>query len=233
MSHCDSAATRAALGVVGVALLISLSACGAATTSANTAPSPTSTLSTASPTTAGPTVLFQSTLTPPPSGWESDPAVGCFFDSTGFHVKQIGECNLPLQNLLEPTDTWENADITVQVKQISGPSTQVYGIGLGSGPQIDRFAIDSAGKWTFLVCNGSNCTATDGLAASPAIHAGSGASNTLEVRVVTTHFDVFVNGTKVGQADDNNYGNISGQSFLVGNDASEVVFTNLKITTAS
>jgi hypothetical protein len=50
---------------------------------------------------------------------------------------------------------------------------------------------------------------------------------------VGSHFDFFVNGTKVGQADDYNYGSISGQIALDGSDTIEVVFNNLKISTAS
>jgi hypothetical protein len=72
-----------------------------------------------------------------------------------------------------------------------------------------------------------------GLIASPAIHVGLGATNTLEVRVLDSHFDFFVNGTKVGQADDTNYIAISGNDVLEGSDGIEIVFSNLTISTAS
>ena len=55
--------------------------------------------------------------------------------------------------------------------------------------------------------------------------------NTLEVHAVQSHFDFFVNGTKVGQADDSSP-DIGGPAALTGSAGIEVVFSDLKITSA-
>jgi hypothetical protein len=141
---------------------------------------------------------------------------------------------LPNTSFEVQTNTVTNADITVQVKQVGGPATGSYGIGLGIPIQWDRFDITSSGKWSFVSCKGARCTTFVGSTASAAIHAGLGVTNTLEVRVVNSHFDFFVNRTKIGQVDDSNYVlNISGQIALDGSDGIEVAFNDLKITTAS
>jgi hypothetical protein len=200
-------------------------------------PRPTSTpaIPTATATPTGPKVLFQNSLASPPSSdWSNDPSTGCFFAGGGFHVKGQVNCMLPNASFQVQTDTVTNADITVKVKQVGGPATGSYGIGLGNPLQWDRFDINSAGRWSFLYCQGARCTTIVGSTASAAIHAGLGMTNTLEVRVVNNHFDFFANGTKIGQADDSNYVlNISGQIALDGSNGIEVAFNDLKIATAS
>jgi hypothetical protein len=231
----------AALGTIAAVLLITILAAvlfaqrGAPSHSAGPRPTSTPANPTATATPTGPTVLFQNSLaSPPDSSWPNDPSIGCFFAGGSFHAKQIMNCGIPASvSYSEPTGMYENADITVQVKQIGGPATGSYGIGLGNTVQWDRFDIESTGKWSFLDCQGANCTAIVSPTASAAIRTGLGATNTLEVRVVSNHFDFFVNGTKVGQADDINYLNRSGQFALDGSDTIEVVFNNLKIATAS
>jgi hypothetical protein len=201
---------------------------------ANSHPTPTLSAPTATVTPVVSTVLFQNPLaSPPDSNWINDPSQGCFFGSGGYHARDIKNCLIPDGSFQDATSLVQNADITVQVKQIGGPTSGTYGIGLGIPVQWDRFDIESSGKWTFLACQGATCTADVGLTASPAIHTGIGATNTLEVRVNGVHFDFFVNGTKLGQADDSKYSTISGLVALDGNDGIEVVFSNLKVATAS
>jgi hypothetical protein len=216
--------------VLGVALLVALGACGSASTAKSTTQaSPTATATpTAIP--AGSKVLFTNTLTPPPSDWTNEPATGCYWDGTGFHVKGTNNCGVPA-HFQDETNMWQSADANVQVKQISGPTSDSYGIGLGYGVQYDRFDVQSDGKWAFLYCRGSNCTALVNPTASPAIHTGLGATNTLEVRVVAPHFDFYVNGTKVGQVDHNLYSSFADYMLFDGSDAIEVVYTNLTIST--
>jgi hypothetical protein len=231
------AGARAALGIASVALLAAVAACGSGSTASSPAGSgTTATPSAPTPTTApaGPKVLFQNSLAlPPDSGWIDDPSFGCFFAGGGYHIKDTAHCGIPNGSFQDQTSLVQDADVTVQVKQVGGATGVGYGIGLGNPVQLDRFDIESDGKWAFLACQGSHCTTDVALSASPAIHTGLGASNTLQVRVQVTHFDFYVNGTKVGQADDANYSSISGQIALDGSDGIEVVFNNLKIATAS
>jgi hypothetical protein len=235
MSHSIRAltriGTRAVLGLVGATLLVCVSACG----STSNASAPTATATMAAPTpTSGPTIIYQDPLTSPSPTWINDPSLGCFFGSGGYHVKNQLSCGVPPGTYNVPgndpgDDRLGNADISVQVKQISGPTTQLYGIGFRDFYQFD---IESDGKWAFRVCHGACTTApVVGPTANPAIHTGLSAANTLEVRAVGSHFDFFVNGTKVGQADDSTYP--IGLQALIGEYGIEVVFSNLKITTAS
>jgi hypothetical protein len=197
-------------------------------------PSPTPVVTHPIPT--GPTVLLQSSLTPAPSNWVSGASTGCLFASDGLHIKNAVGCALPVEGFEDQTGYWQNGRITVQVKQIAGPVTGTYGLNLGGRSNAgvfvaDRFDIDSTGKWFFRECYLNNCADTVGLTANPAIHAGLGATNTLEVRINGAHFDLFVNGTKVGQADDSAYPNSSGHASLECGDNVEVVSTNLTLAT--
>jgi hypothetical protein len=207
-----------------------LSACG----SASTASAPTATATTAAPTpTPGPTIIYQDPLTSPSSGWTNDPAYGCFFGSDGYHVTGVlvgfagNECIVPTPLALGEL---YDVDISVQVKQISGPTTQLYGIGTR---RDHRFDIEGDGKWTFRACFTPPCKTVVGLTANPAIHTGLGAANTLEMRAVGVHIDFFVNGTKVGQVYDPTASNASGVTLDGSSGGFEFVFSNLKITTAS
>jgi hypothetical protein len=183
-----------------------------------------------------PTGLLQSTLAPAPSDWVSGASTGCLFESDGLHIKNAASCALPLEAYENQTGYWQNGRITVQVKQIAGPATGTYGINLGGRSnagafESDRFDIDSTGRWFFQVCYLNNCVDKVGLTTNPAIHAGLGATNTLEVRINGTHFDLFVNGTQVGQADSSTYSNTSGHASLECGDNVEVVYTNLTLAT--
>src|SRR5262249_40694045 len=93
-------------------------------------PHPTATLAapTVTATLAGPTVLFQNSLASTPSSdWTNDPSVGCFF-AGGYHDKDAFYCPIDINvvnvsanvNLQDATNYVQNADITVQVKQIGG-----------------------------------------------------------------------------------------------------------------
>jgi hypothetical protein len=144
-------------------------------------------------------------------------------------MKGVTFCVIPPENYKHVSGELDNADISVQVKQITGQTTQPYGIGLRYIPGfLYRFDITSDGKWTFDVCHGA-CTAAVGLTANPAIHKGLSATNTLEVRAVGSHFDFFINGAKMGQADDDT--TEAGPASLDASSGIEVVFNNLKITT--
>lgn len=61
-----------------------------------------------------------------------------------------------------------------------------------------------------------------------AIKGGLNVKNTLLVRMKGSHFDFYINGTKVGEVDDTTY--TSGLSGLFGNDYNDVAYTNFKVT---
>ena len=90
------------------------------------------------------------------------------------------------------------------------------------------FYIDSNSKWGFS--KHVNNTRTDVIPYqfNAAIKGGLNVKNTLLVRMKGSHFDFYINGTKVGQADDSTY--TSGLSGLFGNDNIEVAYNNFKIT---
>jgi hypothetical protein len=202
-------------------------------------PAPTATVTRPTPT-SGPTVLLQSSLTPAPSDWVSSAGTGCLFESDGLHIKNGVGCGLPVIGFEDQTGYWQNGRITVSVKQIAGPPTGTYGMNLGGksnpGPngiasETDRFDIDSTGRFFFQECYNGACQYAVTLTANPAIHAGIGATNTLEVRITGGHFDLYVNGTKVGQADSSTYPNTGGHASVECDNNIEVVYTNLMLAT--
>jgi hypothetical protein len=239
MSHPISAVirvgVRTALGIVSAALLVGIASCGSpsaassptsagpttTTTGANTTPNPTSTSSS--------TVIYQNALTLPSGAWANNVSDGCFFGSGGYHLAGAAYCFAPAGDL-------GDVDVTVHVKQIGGPTTSAFGIGvrIRYTPRLAfRYIVEGDGTWAFLKCNGeAACTMLVNRSANSAIHRGLDAVNTLELRAVGSHFDFFVNGTKVGQADD--ITNLEGGPVaLIGSSGSEVVFSNLAIMAAS
>lgn len=197
-----------------VLCILGVAACGAG---------PTST-SAASATPSGPTVLFQDALTPSSTGWSSD--ADCVLKSDGFHFTASVIC-------FAPADDARNVDISVQARQVSGPTTVFYGIVFrhASTGNYYQYNIDSNGKWTFLKSVGGNVATVVPFTANAAIKAGLNATNTLEVRAVGATLTFFVNGTQVGQTRDTTY--TSGSTGLIGDDGIEVVNTQFKMTAAS
>jgi hypothetical protein len=211
-----SALARATWAILAAGLLIGLSACSILPTTrtgptVTPGPSPTPTV----------TVIYQNALTSVASDWSNDQ--NCSFASDGYHIKGAFICLSPAGQL---TDT----DIKVQASQISGPTLNPYGIALrrpSSGNRYE-FDIDGNSKWVFFKCVQGTCSTLVDYTANAAIAGGLNASNTLEVIAVGSHFDLFVNGTKVGAADDTTFA--SGEAGLSGDDNLDVVFTNFSIT---
>lgn len=73
----------------------------------------------------------------------------------------------------------------------------------------------------------STCTRVVDYTPNAAIHGGYNVENTLEVQAIGSHFEFFVNGTQVGQADDTWFQ--VGEVGLTGDQDIEVVFTNITI----
>jgi hypothetical protein len=217
------------IGII-VAILVVLVGGGAAAvafsgggtpTAATGTPTATSTLGpTATP---KPTVLYQQSFAsqPPSSDWSQDD--NCFYSNGGYHIKNGYFC-------FAPAGTQADVTITVDVQQISGDTTLPYGIGFRrpSAGKHYEFDIDSTSEWVFYSCDPNTCNAVVDYTKNSAIKGGLNTKNTLSVTSKGSHFDFFVNGTKVGQADDSTYA--SGELGLLGSENVEIVFNNLLVT---
>ncbi len=186
-------------------------------------------ISISTPTLSGPTA------TPTPTVLYSDPLTAgatslggtqhCIPQSDGLHVHDNFACYVP-------AGTLTNVDVTVQVKQLSGKTIEPYGIEVRrSDSGWDEFDIDSNSKFIIFRCVGSACATNTRIVnytASAAISGGLNTTNTLEVRAVGSHFDFYVNGTKVSGTDDTSFS--AGVVGLSASSGIEVVYTDLKIT---
>lgn len=169
-------------------------------------------------------VVYQNTFASDAKGWRDNEA-DCFWRNDGYHVTNGHVCYAPI-------DSQTDVDITVEVEQLSGPSTSPYGIefrsdGVGSDYE---FSINSAGEWVLYSCRENNCAKLVDYTENDAIHSSLITPNIIEVRVVGSHFEFFVNGTRVGSFDDTSF--VAGQVGLVANTNDDCVFTHLVITRA-
>ena len=168
------------------------------------------------------TVLFNDPLTSNVNGWLNDS--NCFFENSSYHVKGNYLCFAPAGNIID-------ANISVDVQQVAGPTTWGYGIMLRhvSNGNFYEFAVISNSEWDFSkVVNG---TRTHILQFTPttALKGGLNTVNRLLVRAQGSHFEFFINGTQVGQADDTTFS--TGITGVASSGADiEVAFNNFKIT---
>jgi hypothetical protein len=126
-----------------------------------------------------------------------------------------------------------DGNITVQAKQVAGSLREGYGIVFrrtSTGTWYE-FDIDGNRHWAFYKNVNGTGTAIVDFAPSPAIKGGLNTVNTLMVQAKGSHFVFFVNGTKVGEADDTTFS--SGLSGLSASGPIEVAYTNCEITAAS
>jgi hypothetical protein len=193
----------------------------ATVTATTTTPPSTPTLAaTATPTER---IIYQDSLTTSGSGtgWSLDPA--CAFKPDGLHVIGLVIC-------FAPPDALADGTLTVTLKQVSGATNRFGGIvfrRLSTGSYYIT-QIDGQGHWSLdKVVNGTH-TSLVAQQSSPAIRMGTGASNTLTVRMVGGRFTIAANGTPLGSATDATFA--SGLIGLVGDAESDVVFTDLTIT---
>jgi hypothetical protein len=217
------------LSIVGIVVLIAAIGVGAIYFtrlggSTSTSISAGSATSTPKPTnTPGPTVIYQNSMTTPDSGWPNDQ--DCFFRSDGYHIVSGTLCFAPVADQ-------KSVDIKVDMNVLSGALGSPHGIILRHDKPSEyyEFAVDPYGHWVFFRClaTDTTCTKLVDYTANSAIHGGLHTVNTLEVSAVGSVFTFFVNGTQVGTANDSmlTFGAVG----LAGDDNSEVVFTNVKIT---
>lgn len=207
---------RALVIALSVLLPLVLGACSLSNTNAVTGPT-----ATVGPSpTPTPTILYQSTLATDTGDWTVDQ--NCFYGAGGYHIKGGFVCYAPSGILV-------NVDVSVQVKQVAGPTTYPYGIVFrraSKGNYYD-FKVDSNSKWILLKCVDDTCTRLVDFTANAAIPGGLNTPKTIEVVAIDSHFDFFVNGTKVGQVNDFTFD--TGMVGLSGADGIEVVFSNITI----
>ena len=218
-------AVIAVLVVGGVGAALAMNGGHKGTVSTTPTATATKALPTATATTAqtgGGSVVYQNALTSSPSGWTTDSH--CSFSSDGYHIQGGYICYAPI-------DQQGNVDVDVKVSQLSGDNSSGFGVVFRRASQGNyySFRVDSGGDWAAFVCQNSSCNSMGGSTDS-AIQTGLNATN--EVRVIATgsHFDFYVNGTKVGSADNSTFS--SGEVGLSGADGAEVVFSNLTIAQA-
>jgi hypothetical protein len=212
----------AAAGVIGVNLGSRLAA-NALKRTPTTAPLLSGSVTPFANTPAGEQVIFQDTLMSGATGWP-DVAPKCFYQGDGYHVADGYWCYSPVAAISDVT-------VSVDAEQISGSVQAPYGIILRSESPDYYYEFDlySDGQWGFGRSTHENpYIALIWPQTSSAIKSGLHASNHLMVRAKGTHFEFFINGTKVGEADDSTF--TSGRSGLVCNQQGEAVFTNFQMT---
>ena len=211
--------------VIAAACLLVLLVCTACTGGQPAQSSSTQAASKATPTftavagTPTPTVLYQSSLQSPLSGWAN--TQNTFAASDGYHI--IGGYFVPA-----PIGSQTNVAISVAVKQISGVLTADYGITFRlTTDNRYEFDISSGGDWYVLKDVNTHHTSLINLTSNAAIHRGLNATNMLEVVANGAHFMFYVNGVVVGQANDTAHP--SGEVGIDGDYNAEVVFSNFKV----
>lgn len=170
------------------------------------------------------TILFQDPLTTKAHDWPNDEH--CAFASDGYHVRDGYEC-------YAPTAQQRDITVSVQARQVSGPTDHHYGLGLRLTAAGDEylFAIDSSGHWLFGKYVAGAFTAIIQPTSNAAIKQGINTANTLTVRAIGSHFEFAVNGVAVGSADDATLA--AGYCGVEGSSGIEVIFTSLKIVKAA
>jgi hypothetical protein len=210
------------IGVVAVILLASIAAVAFVQNARNNPPGSAAATSTATATSKpGKTVLFKDPLTSNKNGWSDDDH--CSFASDGYHIKGGWICFAPAGMLTD-------FDLTVHVKQISGPLTYGYGITFRrtSAGNEYTFDIDGNSKWVLYKCVSNSCSKLVDWTSSSSLRGGLNMPHTLEVQASGSHITCYADGARLGSVDDSTY--LSGKSGLDGSDNIEAVFTDITIS---
>lgn len=165
-------------------------------------------------------LTYENTFTSGVDNWAEDS--NCHIRRDGYHVANGYICFAPIQNIFD-------VDVYVQVKVLSGPATRISGVAF-RGYDVNNFyvfGVNANGDWAAIVCANSTCKPLAGFQRDTAVEAGLGATNALEAVVTGTSFTFYVNGVKVGEADDSSVGN--GMVGLYADQGAEASFTNLMI----
>ncbi|HEY7350541.1 MAG TPA: hypothetical protein VH599_19690 [Ktedonobacterales bacterium] len=176
-------------------------------------------------TAAGATILFQDALTSNINSWPEESH--CSFHDNAYHIKNNFACFAPAGN-------FGDENITVQAKQVAGSLRYAYGIVFRRTNKSNwyEFDIDGNSEWVFIKVVNEKVSMLVHFTLNAAIKGGLNTTNTLRVQAKGAHFEFYINGTKVGKADDTTFS--SGKSGLVANgDGTEVAYNNFQITGAS
>jgi hypothetical protein len=168
-------------------------------------------------------VIFADPLTAPTHPWRVNSA-DCLFKDGSYHILKDYSCYAPI-------GVQSDVALSVQVKQVAGDASGNYGINLrftGSG-NFYKFSITSNSTWHFLKSVNNKLTFIVADTTNPVIKFGLNTINTLLVRVKGTHFDFFVNGVRVGAANDATYS--AGLVGLAGAGNADVAFNNFQVAT--
>jgi hypothetical protein len=167
-------------------------------------------------------VIYQSALKGSLSNWEN--GSDCAVKADGYHIMDGSICYAPI-------GSQTNADVKVNVVQLSGATDLFYGIVVRSTPEQHYylFGIDGYGRWLFVNVHSPSQPPVALIAPTldNAVNSGLHQSNSLELRMKGANFQFFINGKKVGEI--NNLEYVAGQIGLSGEDGVEVVYTNLSI----
>jgi hypothetical protein len=167
--------------------------------------------------------VYSNTFSSSADDWAQDPQ-HCFLADDGYHAASCYYCTVPVAEQ-------DNVDISVNVRQVSGPTNWSYGLFFRQ-QDIDNhyaFMITSNGEWVFVRCVAADCTTPVYFTANSAIKPGLDTTNTIEVRATGPHFVFFVNGKQVGSYDDTalTFGKVS---VIATGKAIDCAFTDLVIT---
>jgi len=142
-------------------------------------------------------VIFQDALTSNTNGW-SDDGANCTFKNGSYQITNGYICFAPISG--EITD----AIVSVQVKQVSGPQTDPYGITVRhtSTGNFYNFDVASNGEWAFFIHKNGQATRLHDYTTNAAIKTGLNQTNTLKVAMKGSTFTLYINGQLVGQVTD-------------------------------
>jgi hypothetical protein len=173
-------------------------------------------------------VLYENTFGSDAIDWPNDSR--CHLGAGGYHAISSG--------CITPVGIASTVDITVRVKQLSGPTTYYAGIMLRIGVEGDKrydVDVDGTGRWIAYRCIGANsdgktanCKTIAGPKTNSAIQRGCGVSNTFEVRAKGTSVQIYDNGTRVGTFPDATYS--SGYIGLVTTVDTEAAFAHFSVS---
>lgn len=206
--------------VAGVLLICALGACGMVWLS-NLRLAPYDGVATETPSgTPTPTltehVMLRDDFSSATSGWANDGH--CFYGYQGYHVAGSFICSAPVGSV-------KDVVMTADMKQIHGDTGSGYGLILRESGEGNYYAflMTSDGGWWFdKWANGQRTTIVP-FRRSGAIHTGLNAVNSLKVFAVGSHFELFANTRKLGQADDSTF--TDGQYGLVASTDGQVEIT--------